>query len=44
MATHNRSVSSKQFCHLALSKPYGIFLQLHFKLGIAIVRRIEHNR
>ena len=23
---------TKQFCHLALCKPYAIFLQLHFKL------------
>ena len=44
MAAHNRSISSKQLCHLALCKPHGIFLQLHFKLGVVILCRIEHNR
>ena len=43
MAAHNRSVSSKQIRHLALCKPHGIFLQLHFKLGIAIFRSKEYD-
>ena len=44
MAAHNRSVSSKQLCHLALCKSHGIILQLHLKLGVVILCRIEHDR
>ena len=44
MAAHKRSVSSKQLCHLALIKPHGIILQLHFKLGVYVNRSIEHDR
>ena len=44
MAAHNRSVSSKQLCHLALCKSHGIILQLHFKLVVYVNRSIEHDR
>ena len=44
MSAYNRSVSSKQFCHLVLGKPHGIFFQLYFKLCISIISRIEHDR
>ena len=44
MSAYNRSVSSKQFCHLVLGKPHGIFFQLYFKLGISIISRIEYDR
>ena len=44
MAAHNRSVSSKQLCHLALIKPHGIILQLHFKLCVYVNRSLEHDR
>ena len=44
MAAYNRSVSSKQFCHLVLGKPHVIFFQLYFKLCISIISRIEHDR
>ena len=44
MPCNDRLVFIKQFCHLALCKPHGIFLQLYFKLGIAVICRIEYNR
>ena len=40
MARYYSTVSSEQFSNLTLCKPHGIFLQLYFKLGVAIVCRI----
>ena len=41
MSSDNRPVFLKQFCHLSLSKPHGLILQLYIKLSLAIINIIQ---
>lgn len=43
MSSDNRPVFLKQFCHLSLSKPHGLILQLYIKLGLAIIALVYNN-
>lgn len=43
MPYNNSSIRLKQFCHLSLSKPHVLILQLYIKLSLAIISLVYYN-